>query len=111
MVLRREDKIRFEVIAWLEDSANWNKRIENAPVVLGKQLAIVALDDQHSWCLTDADLLEIIKYHVIADKLNVKAIKAGRAGLVKYPELMFEVKVKDLFNKLNAADNIEGCIK
>jgi hypothetical protein len=109
MALRREDKIRFEAVGWLEDSANWNKRVEGAPVVLGKNVAVVALDDAHTWCLTDADLLEIIKWHILADKINVQLIKSGKAGLVKHPEMMLEDKIKALFERLRPVDDAEVC--
>lgn len=112
MALRREDKIRFEVVAWREDTANWNKRVPDAPVMLGKNVAVFSLDGlQTSWCLTDKDILEIIRAHAVADMENIRLIKAGASGLVKYPEISFIEKVLILFDNLRQAEILPDCDK
>ena len=85
----------------MTENGNWNHNHPDKPPVIGKNIALIICDG-YEMCLTDREILSLIRFHIGADTENTRKIKdtSINTGEVQYPEKSFISKVKNLIKDM-----------
>ena len=98
--MRKNNREHIELSVEINYNGNWNRKYPNLPIVYGKPISIIYLDnDNFVW--THDEIIKLIDCYLQADKESIEMInnKNINTGNITKSEISFKDKLLNFLNK------------